>query len=107
MWAREFGAQSGVAIPNQAAEHYYLITEAIKDLPQNMPVLEDPSAYGYYRQEGGGLMVGLFEPVCAPWKIEGSPTDIALRRPAARLGTHGAVPRDGHGARADHRARSA
>ena len=75
LWAREFGAQSGVAISNQAAEHYYLITEAIKDLPQNMPVLEDPSSYGYYRQEGGGLMVGLFEPVCAPWKIEGSPTD--------------------------------
>jgi heterotetrameric sarcosine oxidase gamma subunit len=75
LWARELGAQSGVAISNQAAEHYYLITEAIKDLPQNMPVLEDPSSYGYYRQEGGGLMVGLFEPVCAPWKIEGAPTD--------------------------------
>jgi heterotetrameric sarcosine oxidase gamma subunit len=75
LWARELGAMSGVAISNQAAEHYYLITEAIKDLPQNMPVLEDPSAYGYYRQEGGGLMVGLFEPVCAPWKIDGAPTD--------------------------------
>jgi glycine/D-amino acid oxidase-like deaminating enzyme len=75
LWARELGAKSGVAISNQAAEHYYLITEAIKDLPQNMPVLEDPSSYGYYRQEGGGLMVGLFEPVCAPWKIEGAPTD--------------------------------
>jgi 4-methylaminobutanoate oxidase (formaldehyde-forming) len=75
LWAREFGAQSGVAISNQAAEHYYLVTEAIKDLPQNMPVLEDPSAYGYYRQEGGGLMVGLFEAECAPWKIEGAPTD--------------------------------
>ena len=75
LWARELGAMSGVAISNQAAEHYYLITEAIKDLPPNMPVLEDPSAYGYYRQEGGGLMVGLFEPVCAPWKIEGAPTD--------------------------------
>jgi 4-methylaminobutanoate oxidase (formaldehyde-forming) len=75
LWARELGALSGVAISNQAAEHYYLITEAIKDLPPNMPVLEDPSAYGYYRQEGGGLMVGLFEPVCAPWKIEGAPTD--------------------------------
>ena len=74
MWAREFGATSGVAISNQAAEHYYLITEPIKDLPPNMPVLEDPSAYGYYREEGGGLMVGLFEPVCAPWKIEGIPT---------------------------------
>ncbi len=75
LWARELGALSGVAISNQAAEHYYLITEAIKDLPPNMPVLEDPSAYGYYRQEGGGLMVGLFEPVCAPWKIDGAPTD--------------------------------
>jgi 4-methylaminobutanoate oxidase (formaldehyde-forming) len=75
LWAREFGAASGVSISNQAAEHYYLVTEPIKDLPQNMPVLEDPSAYGYYRQEGGGLMVGLFEPVCAPWKVERAPTD--------------------------------
>ena len=39
------------------------------------PVLEDPGAYGYYREEGGGLMIGLFEPVCAPWKIDGAPTD--------------------------------
>ena len=76
LWAREFAAQNGVALSNQAAEHYYLITEAIKGLPQNMPVLEDPSAYGYYRQEGAGLMVGLFEPKCAPWKVEGAPTDV-------------------------------
>jgi 4-methylaminobutanoate oxidase (formaldehyde-forming) len=67
-----------VNVPNQAAEHYYLITEPIKDLPPNMPVLEDPSAYGYYREEGGGLMVGLFEPVCAPWKIEGIPEDSSF-----------------------------
>lgn len=78
MWARQFGAMAGVTIPNQAAEHYYLITEAIKDLPQGMPVLEDPAAYGYYRQEGAGLMVGLFEPVCAPWRIEGIPEDFSF-----------------------------
>jgi heterotetrameric sarcosine oxidase gamma subunit len=76
LWARELGAQNGVVLSNQAAEHYYLITEPIKDLPKNMPVLEDPSSYGYYREEGGGLMVGLFEPVCAPWKVEGAPTDM-------------------------------
>jgi 4-methylaminobutanoate oxidase (formaldehyde-forming) len=76
MWARELAAKSGVHLSNQAAEHYYLITEPIRDLPQNMPVLEDPSAYGYYRQEGGGLMVGLFEPACAPWKVAGIPTDM-------------------------------
>ena len=27
MWARELGALAGVNVPNQAAEHYYLITE--------------------------------------------------------------------------------
>ncbi len=78
MWARELGARSGVTIPNQAAEHYYLITEEIHDLPKNMPVLEDPSHHTYIREEVGGLMVGLFEPVCAPWKIEGIPHDFSF-----------------------------
>ena len=78
MWARQFGALSGVTLANQAAEHYYLITEPIKGLPPNMPVLEDPGAYGYYREEAGGLLVGLFEPVCAPWKIEGIPQDSSF-----------------------------
>ncbi len=77
MWARQFGAMAGVTLANQAAEHYYLITEPIKGLPK-MPVLEDPGAYGYYREEGGGLMVGLFEPVCAPWKVEGIPDDSSF-----------------------------
>jgi glycine cleavage system aminomethyltransferase T/glycine/D-amino acid oxidase-like deaminating enzyme len=78
MWARQFGALAGVTIANQAAEHYYLITEPIRGLPPNMPVLEDPGCYGYYREEGGGLMVGLFEPVCAPWKVEGIPEDFSF-----------------------------
>jgi glycine cleavage system aminomethyltransferase T/glycine/D-amino acid oxidase-like deaminating enzyme len=78
MWARQFGALAGVTIANQAAEHYYLITEPIRNLPANMPVLEDPGAYGYYREEGGGLMVGLFEPVCAPWRVEGIPADFSF-----------------------------
>jgi len=33
MWARQFGELAGVNIPNQAAEHYYLITEELKDIP--------------------------------------------------------------------------
>jgi 4-methylaminobutanoate oxidase (formaldehyde-forming) len=42
-------------------------------------VLEDPGSYGYFREEGGGLMVGLFEPVCAPWKVdEGVPQDFSF-----------------------------
>ena len=70
MWARQLGAQAGVNIPLQAAEHYYLITERIPELSRDWPVLEDPASYGYFREEVGGLMIGLFEPVCAPWKVE-------------------------------------
>ena len=29
MWARQFGQLAGVNIPNQAAEHYYLVTDAM------------------------------------------------------------------------------
>jgi 4-methylaminobutanoate oxidase (formaldehyde-forming) len=78
MWARQFGELAGVNVPNQAAEHYYLITEEIEALSSPTPVLEDPSSHGYYRDEMGGLMVGLFEPVCAPWKVDGVPRDFSF-----------------------------
>ena len=42
------------------------------------PVLEDAASYGYYREEGGGLMLGMFEPVCAPWKVDGIPEDFSF-----------------------------
>ena len=61
-------------------------------------MLEDPGSYGYFREEGGGLMLGLFEPVCAPWKVERRPGRLLLRRAPARLGPDGAVRRDGDAA---------
>src|ERR1700685_2126691 len=73
IWARELGELAGVTIPLQAAEHYYLLTQPIEGVDGSWPVLEDPANYGYYREEGGGLMLGLFEPVCAPWQVAGVP----------------------------------
>lgn len=78
MWARQLGERSGVTVPNQAAEHYYLITEEIDGTTADMPILEDPSVYGYFREETGGLMIGLFEPECAPWKVGGIPEDSSF-----------------------------
>ena len=78
MWARQLGAAHGVSIPLQAAEHYYLITEQIPGVSPAWPVIEDPSSYGYYREETGGLMIGLFEPVAAPWRTEGVPDEFAF-----------------------------
>ncbi len=78
MWARQLGARSGVNIPLQAAEHYYLLTEPIAGISSDWPVLEDPASYGYFREEGGGLMLGLFEAECAPWHVDGIPEDFSF-----------------------------
>jgi 4-methylaminobutanoate oxidase (formaldehyde-forming) len=78
MWSRELAATAGVSVPLQSAEHYYLITERIPELSATWPVLEDPASHGYFREEVGGLMVGLFEPVCAPWKVDGVPKDFSF-----------------------------
>jgi glycine cleavage system aminomethyltransferase T/glycine/D-amino acid oxidase-like deaminating enzyme len=78
MWARQLGELAGVSIPLQAAEHYYLLTEPIAEVSRDWPVLEDPANYGYFREEGGGLMLGMFEPVCAPWRVEGIPADFSF-----------------------------
>jgi 4-methylaminobutanoate oxidase (formaldehyde-forming) len=78
MWARELGAVSGVSIPLQAAEHYYLLTDEIPGVSGDWPVLEDPGSYGYFREEGGGLMIGLFEAECAPWMVDGVPPDFSF-----------------------------
>jgi 4-methylaminobutanoate oxidase (formaldehyde-forming) len=78
MWARQLGALSGVTIPNQSTEHYYLITEPFEGMTRDLPIIEDPSCHGYYREETGGLMIGLFEPVCAPWMVDGVPEDFSF-----------------------------
>jgi glycine cleavage system aminomethyltransferase T/glycine/D-amino acid oxidase-like deaminating enzyme len=78
MWARQLGARHGVNVPLQAAEHYYLLTEPINGVSGDWPVLEDPGRYGYFREEGGGLMLGLFEAVCAPWRVDGIPADFSF-----------------------------
>jgi len=78
MWARQLGAKSGVSIPLQAAEHYYLITEQMEGLDPSWPVIEDPANFGYYREEVGGLMIGFFETKCAPWNVGAIPADSSF-----------------------------
>ena len=78
MWARQLAARSGVSVPLQAAEHYYLITEEMPGLDPSWPVIEDPANFGYYREEVGGLMIGLFETECAPWNVGAIPGDSSF-----------------------------
>ncbi|MGD0926335.1 MAG: FAD-dependent oxidoreductase [Streptosporangiaceae bacterium] len=78
MWARQFGALAGVGVPLQAAEHYYLLTDTVPGMDPDLPVIEDPDNYGYYRPEGDGMLVGLFEPVGAPWSLDGVPAGFSF-----------------------------
>lgn len=84
LWTRQLAAQAGVDVPLQAAEHYYLITEPIEGIHRDLPIIEDLSCYGYFREEGGGLLVGLFEPEAAAWQPATAPEDFAF----------GAIPPD-------------
>jgi 4-methylaminobutanoate oxidase (formaldehyde-forming) len=78
MWARQFGALAGVSVPLQAAEHYYLLTDTVPGMDSDLPVIEDPDNYGYYRPEGDGMLVGLFEPIGAPWSLHGVPRNFSF-----------------------------
>eukprot|EP00941_MAST-03F_sp_MAST-3F-sp1_P006407 g6407.t1 len=78
MWARQMGELAGVNVPLQAAEHYYLITDAISEVDPSWPVIEDPENYTYIRPEGGGLMVGLFESHAAAWNVDKIPNDCSF-----------------------------
>jgi len=78
MWARQIAALAGVSVPNQAAEHYYLVTDAIPEIDKSWPVVEDPECYTYIRPEGSGLLVGLFEPQGAAWNVEKIPSDFSF-----------------------------
>ena len=78
MWSREVGKLAGVNVPLQPAEHYYLITEPIEGVSADLPVLVDLDKYAYYREEGGGILLGLFEPIAAPWALKGIPKDFSF-----------------------------
>lgn len=78
MWSRQIGASTGINLPLQAAEHYYLITEPMEGLSRDLPLVEDPHTYAYFREEVGGLLVGLFEPDGAPWNVDHIPETFSF-----------------------------
>ncbi|MCP4359861.1 MAG: FAD-dependent oxidoreductase [Chloroflexi bacterium] len=78
MWACEVGKLAGVHVPLQAAEHYYLITEQIEGIHAELTVFSDLDRYAYYREEMGGILLGFFEPIAAPWGVDGIPKDFTF-----------------------------
>ena len=61
MWSRQIGEKIGVSIPLYPAEHFYVITEPIKEVPKNLPVVRDFDSRTYFKEDAGKLLLGIFE----------------------------------------------
>ncbi|MEM7189480.1 MAG: FAD-dependent oxidoreductase, partial [Pseudomonadota bacterium] len=79
LWAREVGHMAGLHLPVQPMEHHYLLTERIDEVAEfgsRLPCGIDYEANIYFRQERDGMLLGTYEPVGIPWKVEGTPWDF-------------------------------
>lgn len=70
-WSRELAATAGVALPLQAVEHMYVVTEPIPDLPDPFPVIRDLDRGIYIKGDAGKLVIGGFEPNAKCWNPYG------------------------------------
>ena len=78
MWGRDVGAMCGVDVPLHAAEHFYIVTEPMSEVPSDMPVMRDQDNYIYVKEDAGKLLIGCFEPVAKPWGMNGIPEDFSF-----------------------------
>ena len=66
LWSKKIAKNSGFDIPIWPCEHYYLLTQGLKEITQNLPTLSDHDSHLYIRDDSGGLLVGCFEPNAKP-----------------------------------------
>ena len=78
MWSRDLAGDIGVSLPLHAAEHFYIVTEPIPDLPSDLPVMFLGDECSYYKEDAGKLLLGCFEPDAKPWGHNGIPDDFCF-----------------------------
>jgi glycine cleavage system aminomethyltransferase T/glycine/D-amino acid oxidase-like deaminating enzyme len=78
-WARQFGNLAGVNVPLHSAEHFYIVTGRIEGVFPMLPVMRDPDGYIYYKEEVGGLLMGGFEPLAKPWRVDPIPASFQFQ----------------------------
>ncbi len=79
LWAREVGALAGVWLPLHPMEHQYFVTDDIPEVYNHgseLPHVMDPAGETYLRQEGRGLVIGIYEQKAVPWAVNGTPLDF-------------------------------
>jgi 4-methylaminobutanoate oxidase (formaldehyde-forming) len=73
MFAAELGRMAGVRVPIVPFAHEYLVTQPFRERGRgepHLPTLRDPDLLIYFREEGGGLVMGGYERDSAPWALD-------------------------------------
>jgi 4-methylaminobutanoate oxidase (formaldehyde-forming) len=72
MFAAELGRLAAVRVPVIPFAHEYLVTQPFRERQpgEHLPTLRDPDLLVYYREEGGGLVMGGYERHSAPWSLD-------------------------------------
>jgi glycine cleavage system aminomethyltransferase T/glycine/D-amino acid oxidase-like deaminating enzyme len=80
MFAAEIGRLAGVRVPIVPFAHEYLVTQPFRERTAggelgHLATLRDPDLLIYFREEGGGLVMGGYERKSAPWALDGDLLD--------------------------------
>lgn len=77
-WSKKLADEAGLALPLQAVEHMYIVTEPIAGLPNPFPVVRDLDSGIYVKGDAGKLVIGGFEPNAKVWNAYGPDGDRAF-----------------------------
>lgn len=83
-WSAPLAAMAGVELPVTPLRRQIVVTEAIPDLPRDLPMTIDFSSTFYFHREGPGLLVGLSDPEEEPG-FHLAPTEAWLPRLTAAM----------------------
>ena len=78
MWSRHLGNAHDVAIPLQAIEHMYVVTEPMDEVPLDQPFIRDFDASIYIKGDAGKLLIGSVDPISKPWSVTGIPQNASF-----------------------------
>lgn len=79
-WGNEVAGMVGASLPIVNMEHHYLVTDTMPEVTEHndkLPLIRDMDAQFYLRQEGNGLLLGVWENDCrAAWNGKTAPWDF-------------------------------
>ncbi len=87
-WSRELAAPLGLNLPVYALEHQAVVTEAVPEIEAldfELPTVRDPYGPANIRQEGSGLITGVYESAPKFWATDGIPAGFGRELFAADM----------------------